>query len=137
MSIEIIRHRVVFPNHQDNLKIEVSDLPGPGGANHHYSILGFDTKNNPSSLAVDGYKSSFSRTPIIFQNGTVLEAGENGVTIEALLAICEHRLQAFQAGPFSSVYNAEALEGITKALNSLKRRTEDRLVRQVEGRHLA
>jgi hypothetical protein len=135
MSNEILRHRVVFYNHCDALKIELMDQPGAGGACHHYSITGFDTAKNPSIEAKDGYRSSFSRTPIIFQNGTVLEAGENGVTVEALLAICEHRLQCFQSGPFANDFNAKALKGVTTALDSLKQRTVDRLVRQVEGLH--
>ena len=80
-----------------------------------------------------GYKTRYSRLPIIFQNGPIKEQGINGVTQEILLAIVEHRLACFQSGPFASAYNAEALNHVGQALAALKRRTEDRLARGVEG----
>lgn len=129
----LYRHKVDFGKHQEKLEVLVEGNPGPGGAHHHYAIVGFDTETNPDNQSSDGYVSSFSRLPVIFQHGTVPECGSNGVTIEALLAICEHRLLGFQSGPFKSTYNAEALEHIGKALDALKQRTLDRLIRDVEG----
>ncbi len=127
------RHLVIFGDHKESLVVEAVDQPGPGNANHHYTITGFDTKSNPSNSNAEGYVSSFSKLPVIFQHGTVPECGQNGITIEALLAICEHRLSGFQSGPYSNNYNAEALLHVGKALDALKQRTLDRLVRQVEG----
>ena len=68
-----------------------------------------------------------------FQNGTIPEVGVNGVTLEALLDICHHRLQAFQLTRFASTYNSEAMDHIKKAIDALNRRTKDRQSRGVEG----
>ena len=71
----------------DRLVITVVDDPGHGGANHRYDITGFDTKGNPAERFT-GWKSSFSRLVIIFQNGPIGDGG-NGerITHESLLAI--------------------------------------------------
>src|SRR5712692_2814101 len=91
------------------LTIEVTDEPGQGGANHRYEITDFDTKSNASKADIAGYTASFSRLLVLFQNGPIKEAGVNGVTQEALLAIVIDRLRSFQAGPYSSRENAIAL----------------------------
>jgi hypothetical protein len=112
------------------LKIEVTDEPGAGGANHRYEIAGFDTANNPSH---DGFGSSFSREIVLFQNGPIKESGINGITQEALLAVVIDRLRSFQAGPFSGRENAIALTHCEEALMWLQRRTVARIKRGVEG----
>lgn len=119
----------------DELVITVADEPGPGGANHLYMIEGFDTASNASDPFVARHGQSSKHTTIIFQNGTVPEKGANGITIEALLAIAIDRLTSFQAGPFRSAYNANALEHCQAALNALKERTMERMSRKVEGTH--
>ncbi len=43
------------------------------------------------------------------------------------------RLKSFQAGPYSSAYNAHALDACKDALGWLQQRTRDRLARGVEG----
>lgn len=128
---EIHDHKTSPANNE--LKIEVRDNPGSGGANHRYDITGFDTENNPSSTPPDGYKSSFSRQIVIFQNGPVPESGVNGVTQEALIAICIDRLRGFQAGPYFCRENAIALTNLETALMYLQKRTRDRMFRGVEG----
>ena len=115
------------------LKIEVTDEPGAGGANHRYEITGFDSKTNPSSVDPQGFKSSYSRELILFQNGPIKEAGVNGVTQEALLAIVIDRLRSFQAGPFACDENGEALDYCGYALAALQKRTLARIKRGVEG----
>lgn len=115
------------------LKIEVTDEPGAGGANHRYEITGFDSKTNPSSVDPQGFKSSYSRELILFQNGAIKEAGVNGVTQKALLAIVIDRLRSFQAGPFSCRENAFALTHCEDALSWLQKRTVARIKRGVEG----
>jgi len=70
---------------------------------------------------------------VTFQNGPIREAGVNGVTQEALLAIVIDRLESFQAGPFPSDQNAVALDHVKAALWHLKERTRMRLARGVEG----
>ena len=68
---------------------------------------------------------------IFFQNGPVNESTFNGITIEMLLAVCKDRLESFQTGPFASDYNATALVNINAALESLDKRTYDRIARNV------
>ncbi len=114
-------------NHQ--LKIEVTDGPGQGGASHFYLITGYDSESNMSAIQVS------DSTPILFQNGPIKEFGVNGVTQEALAAIIIDRLRSFQAGPFAGDYNARALQCFEDGLNWLQQRTKDRIARGVEGTH--
>ena len=104
----------------DHLQIQALDEPGPGGANHHYRIVGYEQV--PDSCC-----------EIHFQNGAIGEIGVNGISNEALLAIVEDRLVAFQAGTFSCRENAIALTHIQDAINWLHRRTRERMDRGVEG----
>ena len=117
---------------QNQLTIEVTDEPGSGGANHRYEISGYDPGTNPSlkPLPKPGEPSP---KIILFQHGPILEAGVNGITQEVLLAIVIDRLRSFQAGPFPSPENANALKHCELALRELKIRTERRLARRVEG----
>lgn len=116
------------------ISIEVTDQPGQGGACHRYEITGFDTERNPSAVGESGFKSSFSRLVILFQNGPVKEVGEvNGISQEALLAVVIDRLRSFQAGQFSCRENALALTKCEEALMWLQKRTRDRMARSVEG----
>jgi hypothetical protein len=130
---ELKDHIVEADLPQNQLTIEVTDEPGAGGANHRYEITGFDTGLNPSRTDKDGYASGFSRMLVIFQNGPIKEAGVNGITQEALLAIVIDRLRSFQEGPFPSDENSIALIHCGVALDALKSRTCNRLARGVEG----
>jgi len=104
------------------LVISVLDEPGAGGANHAYQIM----------YLSDEHKA-YVATPICFQNGPIKEAGVNGITQEALLAIVIDRLRSFQAGPYACADNQEALEHCQAALTALQRRTLARIARGVEG----
>ena len=90
--------------------VEATGEPGADGANYQYMI------SWPSSGAVNTYS-------INFQNGPIKEAGVNGVTNEAMLAIVIDRLRSFQAGPFACEENALSLNHCEKALRWLQRRT--------------
>lgn len=118
-------------NHQ--LTIEVTDEPGQGGACHRYEITGFDNESNPSRFNSSGYSHSGARLVIMFHNGPIQEAGVNGITQEALLAIIIDRLRSFQAGQFSCRENAIALTHCEEALMWMQRRTVARIKRGVEG----
>ena len=130
---ELTDHRVNPAN--DKLKIEVLDEPGAGGANHLYRISGFNTGSNPSDPFKALYGEPAAHSTIIFQNGPIAEAGVNGVTQEALLAIVADRLRSFQAGPYACGENQLALEAVTHAQTFLKLRTIARMARGVEGTH--
>ncbi len=126
---EITDHMTNPANEQ--LRIAAADAPGPGGANHLYFIDGFNTVTNPSLPQ----KYAYQGMEVPFQNGAIGEAGVNGVTHEALLAILIDRLKCFQMGPYACAENDAALQGLEQALGALKKRTEARVARGVEGTH--
>ena len=130
---EITDHIVEGDLPQNQLKIEVTDEAGAGGANHRYEIKGMYLQNNPS-FSENDYNMDIDESLILFQNGPIQEVGVNGITQEALLAIVIDRLRSFQAGPFPSDYNAIALEHVEYALEVLQKRTLERLARGVEGK---
>lgn len=101
----------------ERLIIAVLDEPGAGGACHRYNI------------EIPGHSVSH----IDFQNGPIKEAGVNGVTHEALLAILIDRLRGFQSGAFKCRENAIALTHLEDALMWLQKRTRERVARGVEG----
>lgn len=110
----------------DELHITVLDEPGSGGACHVYSIAyGF----NPGT-DVGG---SQEKCRIEFQNGPIKEAGVNGISQEALIAVVIDRLRSFQAGPYACRDNAVALTHFEEGLMWLQKRTRDRMARGVEG----
>lgn len=117
---KITTHQVNGLN--DALEIFVQDEKGPGGAYHDYLIAAFDGSVSCS---------------IKFQKGPIQEVGINGISNEALLAIVQNRLECFQAGPFACQENEDALVATKEAARILKKRTEDRISRGVEGKSLA
>lgn len=73
---------------------------------------------------------------LLFQMGPIKEAGVNGITNEALLAILVHRLQ-FLNGKFPCRENSLAITKLQEAQMWLEHRTKDRQQRGVEGTHAA
>jgi len=119
---ELTAHRVTEAD--NHISIQVLDGPGPGNANHVYAMY---------LLGPDGSVSKHSAT-LCFQNGPISEVGMNGITIEALLAVCKDRLDGFQSGPFACDSNQVALDAINNALDALHSRTRERRERGVEGK---
>jgi peptidyl-prolyl cis-trans isomerase B (cyclophilin B) len=105
------------------------------GANHYYVFSGFNAETHPSVLE-EGYAGQSLMLHLLFQNGVVPVVGQNGVTLEAVLAACGHRLQGFQDGKFACDENQEALDHINAAIEALQRRTRARIAREVEGTHV-
>jgi len=118
---ELTSHKINGCN--DAIRIDVMDEPGPGGACHEYMLQVFaeDPARTPPPLT------------LAFQNGPIKEAGTNGITHEALLAVLIDRLEGFQAGSFANKYNADALLHLRLAQDALLKRTRERLARGVEG----
>lgn len=114
----------------DALAIEVWDQPGAGGANHEYLITS-ETPFSPAPTPSRIDPTQAIRIP--FQNGPIAEAGVNGISGEALIAIVIDRLQCFQKGPYACRENALALTKLEEAMHWLQHRTRDRLARGVEG----
>lgn len=125
------QHIVEGDSANSQLSISVLDEPGAGGANHHYSITGFDTTENPARLDCPAQHG----IEVIFQNGPIKESGINGLTNEVLLGILIDRMEGFQAGPYACAPNADALNHCKWALELLKARTRARIARGVEGTH--
>lgn len=117
-------HKVNGLNEQ--ICIRVMDDPGPGGANHRYCLYQpHDAFNEELNANVLGN--------INFQNGPISEAGVNGVSNEAVLAVVRDRLEGFQSGPFACPENAHALVCVIGAMTALQSRTKERAARGVEG----
>jgi hypothetical protein len=104
----------------DKIEIIAMDETGSGGAHHYYAV---DVAGSENGLDVK------------FQNGPIAEAGVNGVTHEALLAILIDRLRCFQSGPFACRENALALTKMEEAMFWLNSRTRARMQLGVEGTH--
>ena len=123
MLRELTSHKVNGLN--EALQIDVLDEPGPGNACHVYGIVSTEPRKAEDPPAV--------MCPIRFQNGPIQEAGVNGISNEALLAIVEDRLLGFQSGQYACRENAIALTKIQEAMMWLQKRTRDRMARGVEG----
>ena len=110
--------------HEDDyIAVYVTDKKGAGGAYHRYDVV-----NKETDEIIDSVK---------FQEGPIQENGVNGNTNEALLAIVVHRLECFNAGPFSHRMNAIAKTHTETAQLWLEKRTKDRKKRGVEGKNEA
>lgn len=121
---ELTSHKVNGLN--EALTIEVLDEPDLAArACHTYRIAAKNGVEVSRAICCD----------IEFQNGPIQEAGVNGISNEALLAVVEDRLACFQSGPYACRENAVALTKIQEAMMWLQKRTRDRMARGVEGTH--
>lgn len=108
----------------NNTVVICLDEPGQGGACHKYVSFPQNTVKgevSPNLLEVN------------FQNGPIKENGINGCQNEDLLTIVIDRLQGFQSGEFKCRENAIALTKLEESLMWLRKRTQDRIDRGVEG----
>ena len=117
---EITSHKVNGLN--EALLVQVLDPPGSGNACHEYQVRLWEKDQEDVELC-----------NIRFQNGPITEAGVNGISNEALLAVVEHRLQGFQSGEYACRENAVALTKLQESMMWLQKRTRDRMARGVEG----
>lgn len=108
----------------------VMDKPGAGGANHKYEIYRSIEK---ADTGVGVFPAPVPLGVVNFQNGPIKEAGVNGVMNEDLIAIVIDRMQGFQSGNYACRENAIALTKLEEALMWLRKRTQDREDRGVEG----
>lgn len=136
MVRELTSHKVNGLN--EAICIGVMDEPGPGGANHVYDLaplIDVDVPREDAEQGVTRRRIPVEESHVVlrFQNGPIGEAGVNGISQEALLAIVEDRLVGFQSGQYATADNAEALDHVRKAMECLHRRTKERMARGVEG----
>lgn len=88
-------------------------------ANHEYKVTPIN--------ATEAYAT------VKFQKGPIKENGVNGCHHEDLIAIVIDRLQSFQESEYKCRENAIAITKLEEALMWLRKRTEDRINRGVEG----
>lgn len=124
---EIVDHKMNGLN--EALNVAAADEPGVGGANHEYFIWA------PLASSGDLAQVKNFLANIKFQNGPISEAGVNGISNEALLAIVFDRLMGFQKGIFACSTNQAAATLVKGAIATLHLRTLDRIERGVEGTH--
>lgn len=118
MTSRYITTHAVVGNQFPDLVVKATDDYSPEKSHTYYSI-----EHPQGSWGVS----------INFQNGVISENGINGVTIEALLAICLDRLQGFQAGKYPCKENQHAIDNLEWVMKELKSRTTKRLARGVES----
>lgn len=124
------------------IEITATDLPGPGGANHRYNVIG-------TAETIPNIGSRAFGANLRFQDGPIAKPEDrNGITNEALLAVVIDRMRGFQfgrkddgsfdeskRGTYACKENACALTHLEEALMWLQKRTLDRMKRGVEGSH--
>lgn len=103
-------------------KVVVLDEKGAGNANREYDVR-----------FVENETLEYEYNKIRFQKGAIKENGINGCHNEDLIAIVIDRLQGFQSGDFACRENAIALTKLEEALMWLNKRTNDRIIRGIEG----
>lgn len=120
-SVVVNNHRV--EGEEWNVNVTAVGNITPGNAFARYDITGFDSFNNEFNVNADGSRLASDSLQIVFQSGRPDPDALVGVTMESLLAVCQHRLGMLQEGQFPCFENAEALKGVTRALDALKSRT--------------
>lgn len=138
----ILRELQTIQTQQKLNRVFSTDAEGPAGAHHDYLIVpvepireqytevGIDEEDGESVFATNVCLPA----SIFFQQGPRKEAeSSHGILDTDLLEIVRDRMKCFQAGPYASEYNAEALMHIELALVALNKRVEDRIERGVLG----
>jgi hypothetical protein len=102
-----------------------------------HTFIGKDTIkfNAPHNYTIKGMNidADIILGHIHFQEGPVKEHGVNGIFHEDLINIVIDRLEHFQKSKFSCRENAVAITKLEEALMWLRKRTDDRKMRGVQG----
>ena len=88
--------------------------------------LGFMQQNKMPDMLLPG-----SNIPLVFQTGPRSDDGPNGITIEALLSVCLHRLTKLNVAPWNCPENDVAIGAIENALDALGARQLRRIDERV------
>ncbi len=112
--------RVLMIGTRKYTEVLCKDKPGAGGACHEYDVV--------QSVNADVILGA-----IRFQLGPIKENGVNGVMNEDLIAIVIDRMEGFQSGDYACHDNEMAKIKLEEALVWLRKRTNDREDRGVEG----
>lgn len=93
--------------------------------------------NAPHNFKVVKSDDNKQIADIHFQEGPIKECGVNGVCNEDLINMVLCRLQHFQESEFKCEENTNAIIYLKSALDELRKRTNKRESRGVEGTHIA
>lgn len=112
----LITQKYTYVTHEDDFEFNVP---------HHFEVWAKDreNKNAPHSILCE----------INFQKGPIKENGVNGCCNEDLIAMVIRRLEGFQLSEFKCRENAVAITKLEESLMWLRKRTNDREARGVEG----
>lgn len=113
------------------VKVTTADLRQSDNAHHAYKIEVF-----PFETPKYGNESAFQPIEICeinYQNGGLKEAGANGITDQALLAVILDRMRSFNDGQFRCRENSLIITKLEEALMWMEKRSNDRAHRGVEG----
>lgn len=113
------------------LTFEHGPLAEVSKAANRFVITGFNAATNPEV----GEGEPQTECVLLFQNGSPLEVGVNGLTLEIVMDVLAARLEGYQSGPFNHPKNQEALDHIRAAQKALYERSNARVDRGVEGTH--
>jgi hypothetical protein len=89
--------------------------------------------NAPHHFKVIEVKTGDILGEISFQEGPIKEVGVNGIHNEDLILMVLTRLYAFQETDYACRENEMAIRKLEESLMWLRKRTQDREIRQVEG----
>lgn len=115
------------------IKVKTADTRAEDNAHHAYEI----TVDGYPGTDADPNKRIIHRVVLHFQNGGLKEAGPNGITDQALIAIVLDRLRSFNDGPYRCRENSVMITKLEEALMWGEKRANDRARRNVEGERLA
>lgn len=89
--------------------------------------------NAHNSFVVANVETGEIISEVKFQEGPIKECGVNGVANEDLILMVLERLSGFQASEYACEENDEAISHLEAAVNILRKRTNKRKDRGVEG----
>lgn len=89
--------------------------------------------NAPHHFQVKNVNNEEIVETVDFQEGPIKEVGINGVSNEDLLLMVVTRLECFQKSEYRCEENHEAIVSILDAVDALRRRSNKRIDRGVEG----
>ena len=92
--------------------------------------------NAPHHFVIEAVADGHEVARVDFQEGPILECGLNGVSNEDLIHMVIARLNGFQNGPYACRENALAITKFEEGLMWLKKRTDARVARGVEGKSI-
>ncbi len=101
-------------------------------APHHFMVVE-SIPNNEKYFGNTEYVEPRVLAEINFQEGPIKENGVNGVANEDLINMIICRLESFQKSPYQCRENAIAITKLQESLMWLRKRTQDREARGVEG----